>query len=70
MNISTKILTVDLEDWFHILDNEETADPTAWSKFDSRVEKSTKKLLALFDEHHVKATFFVLGWIALHDACG
>ena len=64
MNISTKILTVDLEDWFHILDNEETADPTAWSKFDSRVEKSTKKLLALFDEHHVKATFFVLGWIA------
>ena len=64
MNVSTKILTVDLEDWFHILDNEETADPFAWYKFDSRVEKSTKKLLALFDKHRVKATFFVLGWIA------
>ena len=64
MKVSTKILTVDLEDWLHILDNEETADPFAWSKFESRVEKSTKKLLALFDEHRVKATFFVLGWIA------
>lgn len=64
MNISTRILTVDLEDWFHILDNEETADPSVWSKFDSRVEVTTKKLLALFDEHRVRATFFVLGWIA------
>ena len=64
MNVSAKILTVDLEDWFHILDNPETVDPSAWYKFDSRVEKNTKKLLALFDDHGVKATFFVLGWIA------
>jgi polysaccharide deacetylase family protein (PEP-CTERM system associated) len=28
------------------------------------VERSTHQILDLFDEHHAKATFFVLGWVA------
>ena len=58
------ILTIDLEDWFHILDNYETANPNAWNEFEPRVEKTTIRLLDLLDFHKVKATFFILGWIA------
>lgn len=59
-----KILTIDLEDWFHILDNESTALPETWNKFESRVEKITLELLILLDKYSVKATFFILGWVA------
>ncbi len=60
----THLLSIDLEDWFHVLDNDATSSPNQWDKFPSRVENSTERLLALFDKHDVKATFFVLGWIA------
>ena len=59
-----KILTFDLEDWFHILDNSETANPKNWENFETRVECITLKLLNFLDLHNVKATFFILGWIA------
>ena len=58
------ILTVDLEDWFHLLDNPETKRPEQWSKFESRIESNTDRLLTLFKKHKVRATFFVLGWVA------
>jgi len=58
------ILTFDLEDWFHILDFEETAHPEQWEKFESRIERNTDRILSLLDEHHLTATFFCLGWIA------
>jgi polysaccharide deacetylase family protein (PEP-CTERM system associated) len=35
-----------------------------WDKFPSRVVGNTERLLAMFEEHRVKATFFVLGWVA------
>jgi polysaccharide deacetylase family protein (PEP-CTERM system associated) len=59
-----KILTVDLEDWFHILDNTETQSECHWNRFPSRVEQATEKLLDLFDQHKQHATFFILGYIA------
>ena len=31
---------------------------------ESRVERNTHRLLDLFDEHQVRSTFFVLGWVA------
>jgi len=51
------IMSVDLEDYFCDLPFEE------WSKYQSRIEKTTNVLLELFDEYHVKATFFTLGYI-------
>src|SRR5262249_14260781 len=56
-------LTIDVEDWFHIMD---VGGPglDQWGSLESRVEKNTDSLLALLDEHKVTATFFVLGWIA------
>lgn len=59
-----KILTVDLEDWFHILAHDETATPQQWEKFESRVERNTSWILARLDESKQAATFFCLGWIA------
>jgi polysaccharide deacetylase family protein (PEP-CTERM system associated) len=58
------LLSIDLEEWFHILDYEETNSPQKWEKFPSRMTESTERLLALFEKHEVKATFFVLGWVA------
>ncbi len=59
-----KILTFDLEDWFHILDFPETASPASWETRESRVERNTDRILGLLDERGQKATWFCLGWIA------
>lgn len=58
------ILTIDLEDWFHILAHSETAGPEQWEKFESRVERNTERLLEPLAAGGHKATFFCLGWIA------
>jgi polysaccharide deacetylase family protein (PEP-CTERM system associated) len=55
-------ISIDLEDWFctyniriNIID---------WDKCELRIIKNTHILLDLFEKNHIKATFFVLGWIA------
>ncbi|HNS12236.1 MAG TPA: polysaccharide deacetylase family protein [Bacteroidia bacterium] len=58
------ILSVDLEDWFHILDHKATARPDQWEKFEPRIERNTERLLNLFEEKGQKATWFCLGWMA------
>ena len=58
------ILSIDLEDWFHILDHPDTALPEQWEKFESRVERNAIRLLELLEENNQKATWFCLGWIA------
>ena len=58
------ILTIDLEDWFHILDFKDTALPSQWQKFGSRVEANTERILQILHDRKIKATFFCLGWIA------
>ncbi len=57
-------LSIDLEDWFHFLDLEETASVEQWQSFEGRIEQMTLPLLSFLDEHEQKATFFVLGWVA------
>lgn len=58
------VLTIDVEDWFHICGLKEGIKFEDWGKCESRVEKNTLKLLNLLDKNGVKATFFFLGWIA------
>lgn len=58
------ILTFDLEDWFHILDFKDTAHPSQWGNFESRVERNSERILELLEKHNLQATFFCLGWIA------
>ena len=59
-----KILTFDLEDWFHILDNESTKSSSQWGNYESRIRIGTEIILNILTKHNLNATFFVLGWIA------
>ncbi|HBB41482.1 MAG: DUF3473 domain-containing protein [Deltaproteobacteria bacterium] len=56
--------TVDVEDWFHILDCPQSPPPEEYASFPSRVEANTGRVLDLLDEYSVRGTFFVLGWVA------
>lgn len=58
------ILTFDIEEWFHILDNESTQSEKEWSNFESRIHKGMELIYRILDENNVKATFFCVGWIA------
>jgi polysaccharide deacetylase family protein (PEP-CTERM system associated) len=57
-------MTVDVEEHFQVSAFAETIDRSAWEHLPSRVEANTDRLLELFGEHRVHATFFVLGWVA------
>ena len=59
-----KILTFDIEEWFHILDNPETQSTESWQKYESRVRQGVDTILELLDETSQPATFFCLGWVA------
>jgi len=57
-------LTVDLEDWYQVSNLDPYVGREAWDRCPSRLEGATYRLLALLNQAHVKATFFVLGWNA------
>lgn len=59
-----KILTFDIEDWFHLLDHESTASVESWHGYPSRVREGVDRLLDLLRERDTRATFFCLGWVA------
>lgn len=58
------ILTVDVEDWYHICDIETILPPSHWDRCESRILANVEKILTLFRRFKVQATFFVLGYIA------
>ncbi|PJB31952.1 MAG: polysaccharide deacetylase family protein [Deltaproteobacteria bacterium CG_4_9_14_3_um_filter_65_9] len=61
--------TVDVEEYFQVEAFSDLIPKRDWHKFPSRVEETTMRLLELLDTHHVRGTFFVLGWIArVHPA--
>jgi len=57
-------LSIDVEDWFHILDSPTVPTIEQWGSLESRIECNMEKLLAMLDSSSVKATFFWLGWTA------
>lgn len=58
------VLTIDVEDYFHVSGFEELAPRREWDQFECRVEANTYRLLELLADCDVRATFFVLGWVA------
>jgi polysaccharide deacetylase family protein (PEP-CTERM system associated) len=60
------VFTVDVEDWFHILDIPSSPPLARWASLPSRVEGNFFRLLDLFSEKQVHVTCFFLGWIADH----
>src|SRR5439155_5132202 len=57
-------LTVDVEEWFHICGVNGPLATEHWDNLPSRVVETTRDLLDLLDTCGVRATFFVLGWVA------
>ena len=57
-------LTIDLEDYYHATSFDHIITKDNWSSMESRIERNCDKVLSILDEFKVKATFFVLGWIA------
>ena len=57
-------MSVDVEDYFQVSAFENTISSNDWDKLPCRVEGNTDRILELFAEHDVKATFFMLGWVA------
>lgn len=57
-------ITIDVEDYFHVAALSERISPREWEQWPSRVVQNTERLLALFERHDLKATFFILGWVA------
>ena len=59
-----RVLTIDVEDWFHVCGDDYYSDPRRWDSFLPRVEKTFLGLLARLEEGGHRATVFFLGWVA------
>ena len=60
----TNALTIDVEDYFQVSAFAPYIDRADWDTCVCRVERNVARILAMLDQHDVKATFFTLGWIA------
>jgi len=57
-------LTIDVEDYFQVNAFSRHIRTDEWDNYPLRVEDNTRRILGMLDEFDIKATFFVLGWIA------
>ena len=57
-------MTVDVEDYFHVSAFEDVVRRADWDSYERRVVVNTRRLLDIFARADVRATFFVLGWVA------
>jgi polysaccharide deacetylase family protein (PEP-CTERM system associated) len=57
-------MTVDVEDYFQVSAFEGVVNRKTWEHLPCRVEQNTDNILEMFNAHGVKATFFMLGWVA------
>ncbi len=58
------ILTFDVEEWFHLLDNSSTRSEEQWKKYEVRIYENIDRIFRILEDTNTKATFFVIGWIA------
>lgn len=58
------ILTVDVEDWYHICDIEHILPSSSWDRCEGRIFVNIEKILNLLSRFKIQATFFVLGYVA------
>lgn len=57
-------MTVDVEDYFQVSAFANTISRDSWESQPCRVERNMDRILAIFADHDIHATFFTLGWIA------
>lgn len=59
-----RILTFDIEDWYHLLEHRSTQSEVQWKDYEPRVRQNTANILDFLEKRQQKATFFIIGWIA------
>jgi polysaccharide deacetylase family protein (PEP-CTERM system associated) len=57
-------MTVDVEDYFQVSAFERYISRDDWGKIAPRVESNVDRILTMFADHGIRATFFTLGWVA------
>ncbi len=57
-------MSVDVEDWFQVGAFERVIDREQWDSLPQRLEGNVRRILDLFAQENVRATFFTLGWVA------
>jgi polysaccharide deacetylase family protein (PEP-CTERM system associated) len=62
------MLTFDVEEWFQVENLRPVFPPDRWESLPRRLPESTRVVLELLRQHGVRATFFVLGWVAEREA--
>ncbi len=60
--MTQNIFSVDVEDYFH--PSELSGEISRWPSYPSRVDIGVNFLLDALAEHKIRATFFILGWVA------
>jgi polysaccharide deacetylase family protein (PEP-CTERM system associated) len=63
-SVVVNALSFDIEDWFHLVGIASLADARAWDAMPSLVVERTDQILGILDDRRVRATFFILGWVA------
>lgn len=58
------ILTFDVEEWFHLLDNDSTRSEEQWKNYEVRIHENMDRIFRILEDTNTKATFFIIGWIA------
>ncbi|RII27472.1 MAG: polysaccharide deacetylase family protein [Geobacter sp.] len=57
-------LTIDVEDYFQVNAFARYVRQDQWDSYPLRVDGNTRRILDLLDTYAIKATFFILGWVA------
>jgi len=57
-------MSVDVEDYFQVSAFDRVVSRASWDSLESRIVSNTTRMLDLFERNGVRATFFVLGWVA------
>jgi len=57
-------LSFDVEEHFQVTAFESPTRRKHWNTYESRVERNTAKVLDLLASRDIRATFFILGWVA------
>ena len=60
--IHTNALTIDVEDYFQVSAFEHAIQRSDWDRLEHRILANMDKVLKIFSDHELKATFFMLSW--------
>ena len=59
-----RILTFDIEDWFHIIQKYPDDILSRWSNYEVRIHNGMDRIFKILEDNNIRATFFILGYIA------